>query len=1027
MLTYYYVFNELALTNARSIILDVIIVTNTWDVLYFSSFGSTMLRDTTQAQEYLSFQRRNTLNPYSGIVAYALFLRKYHSALFWRMVNERENEGLYFNDNVFWDRHGSRQVCGYLNFERIQTIPAIYNLLMKCLSRTAGYFHGTTIEAINTDYDSKKICQDFNSRTNMSAQPDGHVFVSTVCVSGYTQSAVPTYNSGSEPYDKISTAFFVNPTYYNEEQREDNIPNISCLLVWPTKKFLSSYKSAGKDFYRLGRTSLISSIPNYPRIDVTLQLQKTVRNKEQTYDDLQQMHPPMLKFGHYCSDSHHYLIGLDLINYMKYSYMKRQGAFVDVLWKIVNFLRAPNSTPYDYSALDNAWKTVLKKMPKTPGAPGTLGDLVLYHANSITDSFMCNIKEIVPSEISKRILSITLYETQANNTTLSVSPFSLYCIKNVINRENATKRILFIDSTFSTGRRISEIENIMQYIGCESVEYYSIVDMRRLMGCDKKSSSYWHINVPRLGDKNTCVLCNVREKLLQLREKVDAVLRKRIDEWLRSWEAISLNVSLQRHGIPPKQINKFSHNGVTLSNSTALSVYVAEQLSETFDDEIVYRLLDSQTSWELDVRMQIICTQLCLFGNNYSRQILLSLLSELIYCLARYEGDCEAAYLAGITLIMQQPNVIYELLNQVVVENPKRENPKPKLTRIREELLNSQNCDLAVVFCYFVKQSHLIEALLNDTQKDSAKTNPSSYRGFIDLINEHILPESDLKHLARELLGLLENEYGEDHGTNINKYLKESSNGRDAVVKKSTAANNDIRRLHDIAERLPFAAMSSRAQITREDFYNNGKRVSRLTDLINSDIENYTELLNNYPRKPYNVSETLGNSISACKRFYEEIRNGYFISSESECIDYLEKMVQNCQTMFRKKIEFSHSNSMGRGQKKWYYWNCAIEKEFIYFIQNVSHCKKMVDSDNCFMKVNVCFDFDFLEIKITSWSSESTVSVENTFLQKNRAYKEQCAAFDVLFAFENEGQPEGGQCLLKTTMKVPSAFQSITR
>lgn len=1002
IISYYYVLNNLEVTNKKCCINDVILITKQWEVVFFKNDGGFLKIHRQKAANFVTSNLYN--NICDSLAAYALFLRKYYSYFFWKKIANKQEENYYINANIKWGEKNT--INGYLDFERVTTDNELLYFLELALYRTLGYFNTNDVEYKSTDYISRRICQDMNYNIMDSDFIKYVVYILTVCVTGYTQKAQYNYDEIFDGRYMLHTAFFANPN--SKLTSISHLKDISFLYIWPSEEFFDIFPKTEKNYYRIGKTSLISEEEICSRIEIDKIYMNSVCNDVEMYEEIQQNYPAFLKYGHYCTDKHHYLISLDLITYMKNCYLKKSGGFLYLLWKSYLFLVNNKESLFEDIA-DIEWRHNLKNVNYRNK---NVGSLIVYHSNTFTDYFMTRVKDILPLEMSQRIIPITFFETQSFGTTVSISPFTLNQIKNKLSSETS-KEILYIDSSFSTGRRMTEVENILLSIGCTKVNFLTITDMRRLKSFDKKTEAYWKLNVPRLDDNSSCLLCSSLKQLNDFKVKVDKELINRIDYWIKEWQVTNITSSLKNHGIKTTTIDKFNDE-LNITQSTALNVFVAEQLSETYNNDMVYFLTQNQSNFSTDIRIQLICTQLCLFGNQNSRQLQLSLLSELIGNMAKKDNSSAYTSLGGLVLISQNASVFYDLINEILYENANR-----KILSIKENMLNCKNMDLIIVFCYFVKKSHQIEILLNEFNSLVNHEYP-----LIKNINEHILPEKELKLITKELLGLLVNEQGSDHGTNINKFKNENIIGLEAMKRKGLAAKNDIFHMNELKNRIPLSMANGRSSLNRERFKQNTETILKIQEYINKEIIEYGDIIQRNNNSTYNMSVELKNSINECKDFFMEFVKGYLIDSSSS-IEYIKSIIQNTMDKTDKKIGIMTQNNLHYGQQvKWYYWNQGIEKEFIYLLQNITHCEKTVEND-LYMLVEILYNDDFIVLRTISWSKLPASGVKEHFLKKNRLSKEQALSFDVVFDFEDLSEYTDGYYLLRSQITIPSCFQTL--
>ena len=143
-----------------------------------------------------------------------------------------------------------------------------------------------------------------------------------------------------------------------------------------------------------------------------------------------------------------------------------------------------------------------------------------------------------------------------------------------------------------------------------------------------------------------------------------------------------------------------------INDSIALNLFVSELLCESYNNNVVYEIVSSNKyGISNSVRMQLICSQFLLYGNQNSKQLQLSLLSILVKLLAESADSDSTTSLAGLVILSQKHEVIYELLNEIlVVQHEKRAD---YFENIKKELLDSSNEDLLLSIGYFVYSSDL--------------------------------------------------------------------------------------------------------------------------------------------------------------------------------------------------------------------------------------------------------------------------------------------------------------------------------
>lgn len=1002
--SFYYALNNMWINVLRcEQIVSIILITKRWEVVSLENIEQHLRNNSGMSLSFWSYNSNNSAKVHENIKEYAKMLRKYDSYLFWNFIKAHQQEKIYINADIVWNNEMT--VNGYLDFERIYLYEDIYLLLRNALLRTSGFVNNAEIVYKNIDQASARICQEANITILYSDYKTVHMInVGGACATGYTRESYYKENKAD-----INVIFFAHPSF------EKKINDTAFLLIWPELNFFTSFIRENETYYRLGKTNLITKNCNEMLIDTISVYKNSVRNKKETYLDFQKKYPKFIKYGHYKTDKHHYLIGFDLLTYIKYSYLKKEGAFVYILWKIVTYLGKGEVDKVYRNLKDKEWIRVLKDCQYSDGTDN--GEVIVYHSNTFTEYIIKLVKDVLPDFLVKRMIPINIIEIQPKGSPVTFSPITLDLLKSFF-KDKDKDGIMYVDSSFSTGRKMMEIENILLSTGCSKVTFLSVFDMRRLRNEDIRNYSYWKINLPRLDDDAHCILCSTLNMLENFRDKVDREINLRIQVWFTNWKSMSITNSISGHGIEIDEGIQCNIDTIPISDSNTLNICIAEKLCESYSNDYVYKFINKKTDLSIYLKMQLICTQICLYGNQNSRQLQLNLLGELVGNMAKCNIVNTYTSLAGIVLISQPESLIYELLNEILYVNQKQ-----KVLSIKKFLLDSENLDLVIAIGYFVKNFHMIEQLVNGYE--------NRYKGnfkFIRLINEHLLPERDLKLLSKEFEGLLINEQGRRHNTNIQKLLLDHVTDYGYFKERCQCVRNDVNRLYELSKRFPIALANSRGMIgnTQDDIKD---IIVEMENLMLQEEENYSkEIMLGTEIKRFSISEELKNIIGKCKEGFEVILNSYFIEFSEETKQYFIQLVTKYANKYNKKVKLKVSRNEKIGNlHKWYYWNQGIEKEFQYLLENLEHCTKDIENNdgNAQMVIEIYFDFNNIFIQLKSWSEKTADIVKNAFLSKNRLSKEQAIAFDVMFDFENLKDSNEGDFLLETKMSVPACFQQL--
>lgn len=1000
ILNYFYAFNKLYIGKLQSDDIGrITLITKQWGVTCFTKESNMLLYNNALSANYVCSFEKHSKDISSGLCQMANFLRKYDSWIFWKKIEDMQDDRIFINAEIEWTTQ--KRITGYLDLDRLYLYEDLYNILRDVLARLSGLEKNRMSEFCSIDVATSRICRDLN--TSLIYRENRKKFVMNiggVCASGYTKESF----YGEQKVD-MTFVFFAHPSFNKE------FKDTAYLLIWPYKDFFCNFKNDLRYYKRMGQTNLISINQQESLINVENIYSNSLRNKRQVYEDLQQKYPKFVKYGHFQTDRHHYLIGIDINSYMQYSYIKREGVFLFILAKILFYLADGKSelTVYINNLADTSWNKVLCNYDYSRFHDK--GEVVVYHSNTYMEYCMKLIKKIIPVTLISRIIPINFLNVQSKGTPIAFSPFILERIKEHYQAEQ--KGILYIDSSLYTGRSLVELENILLSTGCSEVHFASFLDMRRLRNADEKSQSYWKLNIPRLDNKSQCVICNTLNVIKQMENKLDPTARKRIQEWIKNWQYIDITNNIKDHGIESVDDYSIDFDNIKINSTIGLNIYITEHMCETFDDDFVYKYIQWKTDLTPETKMQLISTQLCLFGNQNSRQLQLSLLSELIGNMAKSVKVSSYTSLAGLMLISQSKATIYELLNEIL-----NINKDERILSIKRYFLESQNIDLAIVIGYFIKMDNNIEALLSPySDKD----------GLIALANKNYLPDKDLKLVCKQLLGLCVNEQSSSHNTNIEKFKIEHVTTISDFIKYCAAAQNDLQSIKELARHFPLS-LSSNFIPDRFSYPRLVKDIDETESLMKLDVE-ALERVDVSGEVQIKISDALKVNIEKCKTDLNILLKNFFISSSDETKNYFKNLCKRYEDKHKKKIVFKFCK-LDLKYPKWYYWNNGMEKEFGYFLDNLKHCEKIYDTlddgTNYYMEVTANLDVNHLTLIIKSWSKKPSLAVEEKFQQDNRLSKEHAAAFDVNFGFRNAvNKPIEEEYLLETKMEVPSCYQTL--
>lgn len=995
LMTYYYalvgpLWRRKALTNFERIIL----ITNKWEAIVITISVSESSRIVTDSDElskkYFQTPPYKERKIWNSIYSYSDFLRRYESAIFWKKVKEHFDERVFINSEIQWE--DNLRIFGFLDFEQIYLIPELNEILKRTLFRVKAFNETENVEFVSLENTAKRICNDLNiSNQSSDTEPLSYTWVSMACATGYTRESY--YNTRKID---VNTVLFAHNTYNPKDS------NTLYLMIWPKKEYFKDFpKDKTSLYYRLGRTSLVSIVQSEQLIDTEKIYETSVCNKEEAYAEFQNRYVNFVKYGHYRTDNHHYLIGFDLVTYIQACCINKNGCVKYLLWRVLKYLGGEKYNEVVQEILDRDWRSILKeynapvRMKTSPEEMS--GDYVIYHANTVTEYLMKYIKSVLPRSVSKMVFPINIVDISQKGMPVIISPIAMQRLRELLKE----KRVLYIDSSFSTGRRIAEVENILRPAQCQEISYFTLLDMRRLQNEGRKITSYWRLSIPRLDDESDCIFCNMMKVIESFMPEVDSSLRKRLEMWRTNWQEINITNTLSDHGITCEDLQDYSLiDAPNVADTNILNIYMAEKLCESYRNDYILEFISKNACLSHYQKMQLVCTQICLFGNVSSKQLQMRLLSELLVNIVEcQEVVNEYTSLAGIVLLYQSDRVLYELFRNLL-DKPGHSNRFMTDEQV-SKLMNCMNPDLLLVFCYYVRKYPMFDHVMRKYNNHGKKSK------LIEEIDRQLLPERTIKLIYQDYIGLVVNEQGPRHNVRMIKLITDPCNTFEEYKEKCEGVLADVDRLYELSTHMTFADASG-FQISDREHIRNSLETEK--NNLYREIQNQLTSLRKCNSGEYKSGESLINALHRCQKTYESFSESYFISNHEKYKNYLRKKIETKAEEYGKSIKISFdeedlitTDSM-TGQTnikhKRYYWNRWIEQEFVYLLINVEHIKKKL-TDEYDMEIKIKYTGREMTIMLISWSVVDKEGVHEKFLEANRIEKERSRAFEVYFDFSS--------------------------
>jgi len=925
----------------------IVLITEELSIKILTNHNGKYKFDLNETQSYLD-NDIDSLDISTSLKSYFEFIRSYDSFLFWFYLTTRDNANEYYiNSDIIWYGERDNQILSsYLNFARVLSDSYLLNLLLMSVSR---------IRTINGVKNTLTIPLDelvsnlltFSSRRKTNINPVEHHHLGSICV---TRSTEKNFNISD---DESLTYFFKHPS-------GKNLHSINSLLLWHrTDKLTSIEKYAKTNLRRVGSSSSIApggwkhyEIPRYDDDGKSL----TIFSPKETYSHWQENR--FVKFGHYKYGNKHDLFGFDIRSAFDFSHLENSKLTKNIIGLICLYIGIkPSDIVEPLARLTYEEFYLANKVDK------------IFRANYLVFPFHFNsnyiisfIKKLIKPNLYHKFIGLISYTKISNNTTFSISFLNKEHLEEKI-KASKNKNILVFDDAVIGGNILRDITNLLKDIGAKSIKYFCLLDRRRL---NKSSSDYdnydfaWRFDIPRIGQKESCIICNsLREIKSYSNSLISTISKTRIKDWTNNWSAIEPSDNNLNHGINSTPIRiskskrkfslkeltngKFEQKGgpenlLTIYNSLGLSIYLLELLSISKRDDFSAYLIQNEKHLSNEVKIEVSCSTLILFGNSINPSTKLKLVSILLQSLIELEGINNYSSLACLVLL--------NFINEVDLKNLVELISLPQgVHRIK-----SLNLDAIILLAlFYLKEQHRFQFLVE-----------------IKEVNELI--DSRGRKPYQDFHYQLFNNFGSTHNTALQAIITEDYSRRNTIQRASLC----IDKVNNILNNFDFHQFNCNR--TAEDlsilYYN----IKTLTTEINEEINDYANLAIKILPNTQKLRKGILEKIKHLFALYLEIHSFLFMDIETEQSEFkfFEELQDLINNNYPNKVTISNSISKPDYSSqitKWFYWDALLKRQVLFILNNHKHSEKKI-SDPYYKQNDVESDM-WVNIK----GSDKTISL----------------------------------------------------
>lgn len=858
---------------------------------------------------------------------YISFIRTNDSILLWNKIMElsRKGEIFYVNNDIKWYTNNDETILkGYLNIQKIVDDDRLHPIIENSLFRLYGYEEH--IDCIHTDDLVSSLAESLNSYSGRNSLNKkqiktniGSVYVSGTTIDHYQDNETPTFLLFIHGGDIPSVEEIKNRNIYS-------------LFLW-NQAWIEQLEPSDITYKRVGRTHNIAPhgwkyfpIPrvfpviNGKRINNSLlelshnkekiSFQNAyIRNPIESYQDFQDTMSGVFSISHNKYGNNHDILDINYVHAVEKSFREETQLAIFLLSEFLLALgndeesivtdenysvfekhhnkMSPEYTKNHIKRIKNLVKNYINNLDVSfENEDG----LIVYPHHYSTGQIIRLIKKYLKIDLHNNIIPLHPLLLNRASTSHLISSFDITNLGLKLV-ETKSKTITFFDETMIGGSTNISLRHIFDYIGVERIRNIAITDRRRLPFGPSNIINYriyWRIDIPRLGSKDTCSLCNAINNLKNYNTNslLHKPTSKRIKNILRIWSASNLYEGSTTRGLEAKYISKteqkfsifidsdtgkniFDGYKIKLINSVGLSMYIAELTSMTTRDDIATFLERKKFREEaVNIKLEVLSFSLLLFNKDFSKGVVNEISSRLIELLMSSEEESNETAFSLLVLLQINEDVL--------------------LKAIRSNLRSTSitlctDAQVILLYCYTKFKDKDIYKVLQKLDIDLYLSNEifkNQYSYTKKLVKAVHNDHGDRHHHATYLLYKINTKYDNISKNDILSRSLSEVEGLIELVKKypTTSTNNVIRGKSD-------------GKLSRKKA---GQKLQKLEEMLlesfnpdNNDNQKYLLKLAIYAKKTFEYIEKITSNLAICL-YNSDIPN--FLCEYGETTEKLKKI-----------------------------------------------------------------------------------------------------------------------------------------
>ncbi len=441
------------------------------------------------------------------------------------------------------------------------------------------------------------LYRELKSRRFSGRHGSNNVAISSVILSSET---LKNFAAENDLKRLISLSIFIHKEYSITKTCQDI--DFSCLHVisalnWPLKEECTSRT----EFRRICNTPCIVRVDQEKSI---LFEDDDIRNKSDMYHSFEQL--DCLRIGHFVNHTRHEILALNTVS----AYLRSAATYTELIkWLYLQI------------------KTLLFLAPNT---------LLIFPLHYATERIYRTLQE--DQQFKDLIKSLALihvsFQKESRSTVLKLTPSSqakIFDAVNSIKNINSKFNAIVFDDDIVEGKYISEISFFLKSLGANNIYSICLLDRtgfpiyeheRKIYTSTHKR--YWNFDIPTIGSKNHCILCEALNNVLQFsRMGYSSCFFERIQQWHFIWQAYDIFSCWNTSKISSFDISTLqniniiqTHNGEEFKvwKSSSLTASLVEYARVTLDFEKALQVANNcLDNGMIDLSIEIVAIQFLLF------------------------------------------------------------------------------------------------------------------------------------------------------------------------------------------------------------------------------------------------------------------------------------------------------------------------------------------------------------------------------------------------------------------------------